>query len=270
MQQPQQPDRLTDTWTDSTAYDAYVGRWSRRVAQDFLPWLAIESGQRWLDVGCGSGAVVQAILDQAQPHEIKGIDRSADSIRFLRATVRDPRASFDVADAQSLPFEDGQFDVVVSGLVLNFIPDPAAAVREMARVTRGEGTIAAYVWDYAGKMQLMSHFWNAAVTINPAIHELVESLRFPLCHPDALRELFAGCGLQQVEVRAIEIDTTFQDFDDYWTPFLGGQGPAPKYAMSLGEAERASLREQIRANLPVAADGTIPLSARAWAIRGRR
>jgi hypothetical protein len=115
----------------------------------------------------------------------------------------------------------------------------------------------------------MSHFWNAAVALNPAVQQLVESLRFALCHPGALRELFEGCGLRQVAVRAIDIDTTFRDFDDYWTPFLGGQGPAPKYAMSLSEADRVKLRERIRANLPVAVDGSIPLIARVWAVRGR-
>lgn len=269
MRQPHQPGRPTNTWTDSVAYEAYVGRWSRLVARAFLPWLAIEARQRWLDVGCGSGALVDAIRDYAQPREIKGIDRSPETIRVLRETIRDPRESFDVADAQALPFETGQYDVAVSGLVLNFIPDPAAAVREMARVTRSEGTIAAYVWDYAGKMQLMSHFWSAALALNPAIRELVEGLRFPLCHPDALRGLFEGCGLKHIMVQAIDIDTTFHNFDDYWTPFLGAQGPAPRYVMSLSEEDRATLREHLRANLPFAANGSIPLLARAWAVQGR-
>ncbi|HEX6292054.1 MAG TPA: class I SAM-dependent methyltransferase [Herpetosiphonaceae bacterium] len=270
MRQPDQPDRPTDTWADSAAYESYVGRWSRRVALAFLPWLSIAPGRRWLDVGCGSGALVQAILDHAQPGEIKGIDRSPDYIRFLCQTIRDPRVSFDVADAQSLPFKTGQYDVVVSGLVLNFIPEPEAAVREMVRVTQPGATIAAYVWDYAGEMQLIRHFWNAAVALDPAMRERDEGLRFPLCHPNALRALFEGCGLHQVAVRAIDIDTTFHDFDDYWSPFLGGQGPAPGYAMSLSEDQRAALRERIRATLPFADDGSIPLVARAWAVRARR
>jgi SAM-dependent methyltransferase len=251
------------------AYEAYVGRWSRLVARAFVPWLAIEADQRWLDVGCGSGALVHAIREYAQPRELKGIDLSPDNIRFLRETILDQRASFDVADAQALPLETAYYDVAVSGLVLNFIPDPAAAVREMVRVTRRDATIAAYVWDYAGTMQLMSHFWRAAMALNPGVQRLVEGLRFPLSHPDALKELYHGCNLHHVTVEAIDIDTTFRDFDDYWTPFLGGQGPAPRYAMSLSEEDRVTLRERIRANLPVAADGSILLVARAWAVRGR-
>ena len=133
-----------------------------------------------------------------------------------------------------------------------------------------EGIVAAYVWDYAGKMQLMRHFWNAAAALDPAAYDLDEGRRFPICHPEPLRELFQGAGLHQVEVRPIDIATDFQDFDDYWSPFLGGQGPAPGYAQSLSDERRAALRERIRAGLPFALDGSIPLVARAWAVRGVR
>lgn len=267
MQQPQQP---TDTWADSAAYDAFIGRWSRLAAPAFLAWLAIDSGQRWLDIGSGSGALVQAILDLAQPREIQGIDRSPEYVRFLHATIRMPQVSFQAADAQSLPFETGQFDVVVSGLVLNFIPEPQTALREMLRVTRPGGTIAAYVWDYAGQMEMLRYFWDAVVALQPAMGDRDEANRFLLCHPDALQRLFETAGLHEVAVQTIDIDTIFHDFDDYWTPFLGGQGPAPTYVMALAEAERTTLRERIRASLPLAADGSIPLTARAWAVRGRR
>jgi hypothetical protein len=130
--------------------------------------------------------------------------------------------------------------------------------------------VAAYVWDYAGKMQLMRHFWNAATALDPAASELDEGHRFPLCQPNPLKELFQQAGLKEVEVCPIDIATDFQDFDDYWVPFLGGQGPAPGYAMSLSEAQRVALRERIRAGLPFALDGSIPLVARAWAVRGIR
>jgi hypothetical protein len=130
--------------------------------------------------------------------------------------------------------------------------------------------VAAYVWDYAGEMQFMRHFWSAAVDIDPAAYDLDEGRRFPLCQPDPLRELFQGAGLGAVEVRRIDIATDFRDFDDYWMPFLGGQGPAPSYAKSLSDEQLASLRERIRAGLPFASDGSIPLMARAWAVRGVR
>ncbi|HZD19456.1 MAG TPA: SAM-dependent methyltransferase, partial [Burkholderiales bacterium] len=139
----------------------------------------------------------------------------------------------------------------------------------MHRVVALGGTVAAYVWDYAGEMQLMRYFWDAAVDLNPGAQPLDEGVRFPLCHPEALAALFRGAGLQDVEVRAIDAPTPFRDFDDYWTPFLGGQAPAPGYCMSLDERSRERLRERIRAKLPIRADGSIHLIARAWAVKGR-
>jgi SAM-dependent methyltransferase len=152
--------------------------------------------------------------------------------------------------------------------VLNFVPDPGQAVREMARVTRPGGRVAAYVWDYAGRMELMRHFWDAAAALDPAAAELDEGRRFGLCRPEPLARLLRDAGLAGVEVRPVEVPTRFRDFDDYWDPFLGGQGPAPGYASSLDEPRRAALRAALRARLPAAADGSIPLVARAWAAAG--
>lgn len=140
----------------------------------------------------------------------------------------------------------------------------------MARAVKPGGLVAAYVWDYAGKMQFMRHFWNATVALDPVVADLDEGRRFPLCNPGPLTGLFQAAGLTGVEVRPIDIWTMFKDFDDYWSPFLGGQGPAPGYAMSLSEEGRTALRERIRAALPYALDGSIPLMARAWAVRGVR
>jgi SAM-dependent methyltransferase len=199
-----------------------------------------------------------------------GIDQSAGFVEYARAQVRHPRASFEVADAQALPVEVGAYDAAVSGLVLNFVPKPDRAVAEMARAVRPGGVVAAYVWDYAEGMQFMRHFWGAAVALDPAARDLEEGRRFPLCQPGPLRALFAEAGLGSVETRSIDVPTVFRDFDDYWSPFLGGQGPAPTYAMSLAEDRRTALRERIKAGLPMAADGAIPLVARAWAVRGVR
>ena len=224
----------------------------------------------WLDVGCGTGAFSQTILDSAAPGSVIGIDRSESYVAFARQQVQDERVTFEVGDAQALPVESGGRHAVVSGLVLNSVPEPRRAVAEMARAAKPKGIVAAYVWDYAGKMQLMRHFWNAAAALDPAAYDLDEGRRFPICHPDPLRELFQGAGLRQVEVWPIDIATDFQDFDDYWSPFLGGQGPAPGYAQSLSDERRAALRERIHAGLPFALDGSIPLVARAWAVRGVR
>lgn len=259
-----------DVWAAGDRYEPYVGRWSRLVASAFLEWLAAPAGGNWIDVGCGTGALTRTILDRAGPGAVMGVDPSSAFLEHARAHVRDARARFEVGDAQSLPAETAVFDAAVSGLVLNFVPQPPRAVSEMARVVRPGGVVAAYVWDYAGKMELMRHFWDAAAALDPAAAELDEGRRFPICRPQPLAELFTQAGLRDVEVRAIDVPTRFRDFDDYWSPFLGGQGPAPGYTMSLGEARRDTLRDHLRSRLPVAADGAIDLIARAWAVRGRR
>ena len=257
-----------DVWAQGSGYERYVGRWSRLVADPFLDWLAIPRDKAWLDVGCGTGALSQRILQRHAPARLVGVDSSDGFVAHARAHVADPRAVFRVGDARALPVGDREFDAVVSGLVLNFVPDQRKAAAEMRRAARPGGTVAVYVWDYAGEMQLMRRFWDAAAALNPAARALDEGLRFPLCRPEPLRELFAAAGLRQVAVEAIDVPTVFADFDDYWSPFLGGQGPAPGYCMALPEVGRTALRERIRAAMPVERDGKISLMARAWAVRG--
>jgi SAM-dependent methyltransferase len=257
---------IADTWECGDPYESYVGRWSRRVAPRFLSWLAPAPGMRWLDVGCGTGALCDAIDAQCRPACLAGAEPSEGFLNTARRRLGE-RADLCQGSAASLPFEDGAFDVVVSGLVLNFVPDPRAGLAEMRRVTRAGGTIAAYVWDYAGGMQLMRAFWDAAVALDPRAAALDEGARFPLCRREALADLFAAAGLRQVQTGAIEVPTPFENFDDYWQPFLGGQGPAPAYAMALGEDARERLRERLRQDLPVRDDGSIALTARAWAVR---
>ena len=258
-----------DTWAAGKLYEPYVGRWSRLVAKEFLAWLRPSSNLEWLDVGCGTGALTGVILQEAYPSYVTGVDPSPGFIEYARAHITDPRATFSIADAQALPVESARFDAAVAGLVLNFVPQPLAAVREMARAVRRGGMVAAYLWDYAGKMELMRYFWDAALALNPAAIDFDEGRRFPICAPDPLRALFQDAGLGEVEVHAIDIPTPFHDFDEFWTPFLGGQDPAPSYAMALSDEHRRTLREQIRASLPIAKDGSIKLMARAWAVRGK-
>ena len=259
-----------EVWAVGAAYEAYVGRWSREVARELLRWLGVAPASRWLDVGCGTGTLAGVILDQASPRAVLGVDRSRGFVEHARATVTDARCTFEVGDAQALPVSGGAFDAVVSGLVLNFVPAPARMVAEMARAGRPGSTIALYVWDYAAGMELMRRFWDAARALDPAAAALDEAVRFPGCDPASLEALLAGAGLSEVATRAIDVPTRFRDFDDLWSPFLGGQGPAPTYAMSLPEAGRVALREAIRSSLPISPDGTISLGARAWAVRGSR
>jgi SAM-dependent methyltransferase len=260
------PKRVSDTWERGNPYEQYVGRWSRRVAPLFLSWLSIPARRRWLDVGCGTGALSAAILDQCSPSSVVGVEPSAGFLDKAKEQFAG-RVLFHCGSATAIPLEAGCVDVTVSGLVLNFVPDQRAALAEMARVTVQGGTIGAYVWDYAGKMEMMRAFWDAAVGLNPDAANMDEGARFPLCRPEALTDLFTRAGLRGVEVRAIDIPTHFATFDDYWRPFLGGQGPAPAYAMALDETARANLRDRISERMPLQVDGSISLTARAWAVR---
>jgi SAM-dependent methyltransferase len=257
-----------EVWSAGDLYEPYVGRWSRLVAREFLEWLAVPEAKDWLDVGCGTGALTQTILSHKDPQSVKGVDSSPGFVEHAKARVIGGCVQFEVGDAQALPIDAATFDAAVSGLVLNFVPQPLRAVTEMARVVRPGGVVAAYVWDYAGKMELMRYFWDAAAALDRAARELDEGRRFPICKPEPLTELFTQAGLCDVDVRAIVIPTVFCDFDDYWTPFLGGQGPAPGYAMSLSEERRAALKDRISPGLPIGQDGAIHLVARAWAVRG--
>jgi SAM-dependent methyltransferase len=160
-------------------------------------------------------ALSETIPAHAAPAAVHGIDPSEGYLALAREQIRDPRAHFEAGDARQLSVATAAYDVVVSGLVLNFIPDLTAGMAEMVRVTKPGGTVAAYVWDYAGEMELMRYFWDAAVALKPEAHERDEGRRFPICQPEPLRTLFAEAGLQEGEVRAIDVPTHFRDFADY-------------------------------------------------------
>jgi SAM-dependent methyltransferase len=255
---------VTEVWGQGDAYDGFMGRWSRLVAETFVDWLAIEPGSEWLDVGCGSGALSSKILARTSPARLVAADGSAPFAEVARRRLGDG-AEVIVADAADLPFEDGTFDAVVSGLVLNFLADPAEAIAEHSRVSRG--TVAAYVWDYTEGMEMLRLFWEEAVALDPAAKSLDEAARFRLASEDGVRRPFEAAGLRDVESRAVDIPMRFASFDDFWTPFLGGQGPAGAYAVGLSEPDRQALRDRLRERLPIADDGSIELTARAWAVR---
>jgi SAM-dependent methyltransferase len=259
-----------DTWDEGVTYEAYIGRWSRPVARDFVAWLDVKAQSRWLDVGCGTGALTQVILTEAAPARVDAIDPSKGFITFARQMEKSPRANFHVADTKPLPFDDTTFDAVVAGLVLNFILEPREALREIRRVLKPGTTAAAYVWDYADGMGLIRHFWDAAVALDPKAAAVDEAHRFPLCNPVSLIALYQDRGFIEVEVRIFDVMTVFADFDDYWQPFLGGQGPAPSYLKQLPNNRQTLLRDRLRATLPFDADGSVRLNARAFAVRGKR
>jgi SAM-dependent methyltransferase len=257
-----------EAWDSGHAYERYVGRWSRRVAGEFLRWLDMPPGLAWADVGCGTGALVSSILAMCEPTSVSGVDASDSFVSLARRRIGDPRARFETGDATRLPWASAACDATVAGLVLNFVPQPDAIAREMARVTRPGGTVAAYVWDYAGGMQMMRHFWDAAIAVSPADARLDQAERFPLCQPGPLQALFERAGLTAATVRAIDIPTVFRDFDDYWEPFLGKTGAAPTYLGSVDSEVRERIRRCLASRLATRPGAPIELTARAWAVRG--
>lgn len=259
-----------DAFDDAAGYERYVGRWSRFIAAKFLDWLNIGSGKRWLDVGAGTGILTKVILDQTAPEKVIAIDISDRYLDYARRAVPDPRAEFSVGDAANIGSDLPPFDAAVAGLVLNFVPVPADAVKGMRAAVKLDGIVAAYVWDYGDRMEMMRHFWDAAMTVDPAAREFKAQTQYAICNPDSLRTLFEAAGLRNVETAPIDIPTTFADFDDFWQPFLGAQGSISKFFRSRDDAGKEAIRRRLLEQLPIAPDGTIPLTARAWAVKGIR
>ena len=259
-----------DRWAGSDAYERYVGRWSRRVADQFVMWLDIQPGRRWLDVGCGTGALSQAILTRSAPASLIGIDPLEPFIARASATLTDPRASFRLGSAADTGLADGAADVVVAGLVLNFVPDVGAALAEWRRVLAPGGVVGAYVWDYVRGMGFIRKFWDAAVAVDPAAAGLDQGVQAGFSAAGQLEAAFRAAGFVATEMRSITIPTVFADFDDLWLPFLGGTGGAPGYVATLDGAHRDAIREHLLRSVAAESDGSIHLEASAWAIRARQ
>jgi SAM-dependent methyltransferase len=255
---------VTAAWADGPAYESFMGRWSRLVAPQFLRRLPPRPAATWCDVGTGTGALAHAVLATEAPELVVGFDPSP---AFLAAASRcaDPRLRVAAGSAVALPARDRRFDRVVAALVLNFVPDPDRALAELRRVARPGAVVGAYVWDYAGGMQLLSAFWDAAAALDPAADARDEGLRFPLCRPEPLRALFTRAGLTAVDVSAVRVEAAFADLDEVWRPFLGGQGPAGAFTTALPPDRRTALRELLRERLP----DPLVLGARAWVVVGR-
>lgn len=260
-------DSPRDLWESASAYDRFMGRWSRELARAFVLWLGVSPDRHWLEVGCGTGALTSAILELGHPASVVATDSSEPFVGHTRAAVSDRRVEFLVASADTLPARPSGYDVVVSSLVLNFLPDPRAALRDMGSLAAAGGTVAACVWDYAGGMEFLRRFWDAAVALDPAANQYDEGERFPICSPSGLEAAFREAGFTGVGVESLEVETDFQNFDDYWTPFVGGPGPAPGYLASLPAQRQRDLASRLKTTLPRNKDGTIALKARAWASR---
>jgi len=257
-----------DRWEDASAYERFMGRWSRALGRELVAALAVRPGASWLEIGCGTGSLTAAICELGAPSSVVACDTAADYVAYCRERVRDPRLEVVEAGAGDLPGRPGGFDAVVSSLVLNFVPQPVEALGRMRDACAPGGCVAACVWDYAEGMEFLRRFWDAAVALDPAAEPLDEGRRFPICRPEALRAAFEAAGLESVEVQPIAVATDFASFEDYWSPFVGGPGPAPTYVATLSAAARGRLEDRLARAL----EGPRPLrlSARAWLATGLR
>ncbi len=264
---PTQPE---NGWNAGDSYETFMGRWSRPLAARFVAWLDAPAGGHWLDVGTGTGALAGAICAHAAPASVTACDPSAPFVEVARRTLSDPRVTFVVAGTGSLPRRASGYDAVVSGLALNFFPDPRAAIEEQLDCVRAGGQVGAFVWDYARGMEFLRVFWDAAAIVEPRAVEVDEGRRFPICHPERLAALFREAGASGVSQGELSVATIFDGFDDYWRPFLGGTGPAPSLVASLSETQRSALVVELKRRLGADGDGRIALRARAWAVAGIR
>jgi SAM-dependent methyltransferase len=242
-------------------YDRFMGRYSVPLAPRFAAFAGIAPGQRVLDVGCGTGALTSELVRQLGAAAVNAVDPSD---RFV-AAVRDrhPGVRVQPATAEQLPFEDRAFDAALAQLVVHFMADPVSGLREMARVTRAQGVIAACVWDHAGGRGPLSLFWGAARQLDPDVEDESALAGARQGH---LTELFRAAGLNDVEESALAVDVVHPSFDEWWEPFTLGVGPAGTYVTRLDAARRDRLRQRCRELLP---PEPFVVSARAWAARGR-
>jgi ubiquinone/menaquinone biosynthesis C-methylase UbiE len=253
-------------FTDGAAYDRLMAPWSRAVGKQFLDWLALPSGLRWIDVGCGTGAFTELLLEQANHCDVSAVDPAEDQIAFARTKTAARRANFRRAEAQQLPFADGEFDVAAMALVITFVSDPAQAVAEMKRVVKPGGTIATYVWDFLGQGNTQQPLREAVeargIPVLPMpghVHSRLENLR----------AIFTTAGLDAVSVRPIEIQISYASFDEYWTAQTGFANTVVQHMRKMSEAQIEELKAHLREHLPRDASRRIVYKAWANAAKGR-
>ena len=256
----------TFDFDDSAAYERAIGRWSRAVAPGFLQWLAPPANARWLDVGCGTGILAHTLLELCSPAAVIGIDSAAAQVGQASRGPAAGRASFKVGDARRLPFPNASFDIVISALVLNFIPERQQALAEMRRVARTGGAVAAYVWDFTEELSPSGPLRRAMRRLGSQVPTIPGTAESRL---ETLRALFEEAGLEQIETRIIDVCLAYKDFEDFWKAQTPSYVPTTKVIASMTEGDRTRLMRAVRDGLPTAPEGVIEYFARANAIKAR-
>jgi ubiquinone/menaquinone biosynthesis C-methylase UbiE len=252
-------------FSDGAGYERFMGRWSRLVGQQFLAWVNAPKGKSWLDVGCGNGAFTEEICKNAAPSAVIGVDPSEGQLAFARTRPGTPGAKYQLSDATPLPFDNASFDLTDMALVIAFVPDPALAVAEMARVTKPGGIVASYMWDLPGGGVPLSQMMRAMKEIGcPTLQP--PNAAFSSMNPK--RQLWVDAGLKSVETTVIRITVSFNDFDDFWQTNTLPLGPQAKIIQDMSAETKEKLRAQLQKTLPIAQGGRIEFEAFANAVKG--
>jgi ubiquinone/menaquinone biosynthesis C-methylase UbiE len=253
-------------FTDGKSYERMMGRWSRLAGDQFLDWMALPKGLRWLDVGCGNGAFTEALIVHGAPAEVDAIDPSEEQLAYARTRPGTKLARFRQAGAQALPFADNSFDVAIMALVISFVPDPLQAVREMARVVKPGGTVATYMWDIPGGGLPLAPIHKAMQAMG-VVYPMPKG--YEASRQDIMRSLWQQAGLQSVDSQVIRIRPAYSGFDDFWESNSVPVGPAGKALSGLPAEQREQIKDNLRQQLPAGPDGRISYDAFANAVKGR-
>ena len=250
------------------AYEVMMGRWSRQLAPLFVEFVGVQDGEKVLDVGCGTGSLSATLARVTAASKIVGIDPAKGFVDYARTQVTDPRVTFELGDAQELPYSDESFDRAMALLIVNFVPDAPKAAREMRRVTRSGGVVATTMWDGRRANELNGCLWDAAITIDPTVKRPSER-QGSYRTAEALSDLLNGAGLADIEVTDLTMSCQFSSFDDLWQRYLTGEGPPGAYMAGLSADRREALRRAMRQNfLGNGPGGSFTLQAKVWAVLG--